>query len=117
MKVLVIDDDPAIVALLLEWLKAKGHEPEGLTGGTYITSWLQSRQFDLVLTDIQMPDSDGLLMISDIVKAGTKVVVMSGMSEDLWVAKSLIEGAYDCLPKPVSLEKLALILGRLEPTH
>ena len=117
MKVLVIDDDPGIVTLLLDWLKAKGHEPEGLTRGTYITSWLQSRQFDLVLTDIQMPDSDGLLMISDIVKAGAKVVVMSGMFEDLWVAKALVQGAYDCLPKPVSFEKLELILGRLEPTH
>jgi DNA-binding NtrC family response regulator len=117
MKVLIIDDEPEIVTMLSEWLTAKGHEPVGITRGAYTTSWLQSKRYDLVVTDIQMPDSDGLMMIYDIVKAGTKVVVMSGLPEDLWVARAMIDGAYDCLPKPVSLEKLELILGRLEPTR
>jgi DNA-binding NtrC family response regulator len=115
MKVLVIDDEPGIVAMLSDWLTAKGHEPQGITRGSYTSTWLQDRNFDVILTDIQMPDSDGLLMASDFVKAGKKVIVMSGLPEDLWVARAMMEGAYACLPKPVSLEKLELILKQLEP--
>ncbi len=115
MKVLVIDDEPGIVTLLSDWLKAMGHEPVGITRGSYTSSWLQSRRFDLVITDIQMPDSDGLMMIDEIVKAGAKVVVMSGLPEDLWVARVLMDGACDCLPKPISLDKLGLILARIQP--
>lgn len=117
MRVLIIDDEPGIVLMLSEWLTVKGHEPVGITHGAYTTSWLQSSHFDLVLTDIVMPDSDGLLVAYDIVKTGMKVVVMSGLPEDLWVTRALIDGAYDCLPKPVSLEKLELILDRLRATH
>jgi DNA-binding NtrC family response regulator len=117
MKVLIIDDEPGIVIMLSEWLTAKGHEPVGITHGAHMKSWLQSRHFDLVLTDILMPGYDGLLAAYDIVEAGIKVVVMSGLPEELWVARALIDGVYDCLPKPVSFEKLELILGRLELTH
>src|SRR5438874_2053262 len=113
MKVLVIDDEPGIVTMLTEWFAEMGHEPVGITRGAYTASWLQSRRFDLVLTDIQMPDSDGLLMIKDILKTGAKVVVMSGLPEDLWVARSMMDGAYECLPKPVSFEKLERILRGL----
>jgi DNA-binding NtrC family response regulator len=118
MKILVVDDDPGIVTMLSDWLKEMGHESVGITRGAHTTSWLQSGRFDLVLMDIQMPDSDGVMMISDIVNAGMNVVVMSGLPEDLWVAKAMMEGAYDCLPKPISMKKLELILERLSPqTH
>ena len=111
---LVIDDDPGIVKMLSEWLTILGHEPVGITRGACTGSWLQSRRFDFVITDVQLPDSDGVLMIRDILNAGVKaVLVTSGLPEDLWVQKALMEGAYDCLPKPISLNRLQEILSRL----
>lgn len=114
MKILIIDDERDIIAVLTEWLTGSGHEVVGITGGEHAASWVKNNKFDLVLLDIKLPDSNGLELISSIAKAGAKVVVMSGLPIESWVDQALLKGALDCLSKPISLVHLRRILERLE---
>ncbi len=114
MKILIIDDEPGVVSMLVEWLSQRGHEAVGITGGKDAASWVKNKEFELVLLDVKLPDSDGLELIAAIVKAGARVVVMSGSPRESWVGQALLKGAMDCLDKPISLVHLRRILERLE---
>lgn len=118
--ILVIDDDNDILQLLDAVLKTQNHQVALVDSARDGLKLLQHRLFDIVVTDILMPDIDGIELIG-IIKAtypGTKVLAISGggsnrtkFLEYLPVAQRL--GADNVLPKPFDVHTLLSVVASM----
>jgi len=106
--VLIVDDDPEIHALLKSMLKDSNWETESVLGGEEALALLKTEPFDIVLTDILMPEMDGITLLSRIqaIRPGTRVLVMTAFNRPDRVAGSLRGQAAGYLTKPFSKDKL-----------
>ncbi len=115
MKILVVDDEPEVVSVLIDYLSARGHAVFGITGGADVTSWVQKHNCDLLLLDVSLPDVNGLNKISEVLSRSpkTKVIVMSGLHEETWDETALRNGAFGCIQKPIELDKLQRLVDQI----
>ncbi len=115
---LVVDDEPSIREITRLVLESAGYRVCCAADGREAMKLLAEQLFDLVITDMLMPGSDGLELLSVVKhsRANTRVLVMSGggmigMSDYLKVAKKL--GAHGVLEKPFSAECLLASVAEL----
>ena len=104
--ILIIDDEEPIRALLRTALEAAGHEVMGAANGRVGLALYRHRPADLVITDIVMPELNGLDMLLELTREflHAKVIAISGAGEEknvLDVAKLL--GARQTFQKPFSM--------------
>ncbi|HEY3582149.1 MAG TPA: response regulator [Pyrinomonadaceae bacterium] len=103
--ILIVDDDDVIRETLCELLASDHHCQQASTAEDALRQ-LQTRSFDVVITDISMPGLSGRELLKRVLNLypGTPVIVISGLS-DQDQAQSLIgAGAFDYLIKPFRLE-------------
>jgi DNA-binding NtrC family response regulator len=108
-RILVIDDSVSVLELVASILGQAGHEVIAADSGKRGAAILASEPLDLVITDIYMPDQDGLEVIRKVrrMRPGLRVLAMSsatGKYEILPVAKAL--GAAGTLLKPFAVGQL-----------
>lgn len=110
--VLLVDDEPDILELLELTLRKMGLEVEKASNVREALRKLSSRKFDLCLTDMRMPDGDGLQVVQYIAQHNldipVAVITAHGNTENAVTA--LKAGAFDYLSKPVSLEQLRTLV-------
>ena len=105
--ILVVDDDDPMRMVLMLTLRALGYQnlAEAADGEAALAA-LRDRDFDLLVSDIQMPGMDGFALLtaikSDPFLRHLPVIVASGMNELEAVARCIEMGAEDFLPKPVN---------------
>ncbi len=107
--ILLIDDEPGIRALLRTALESVGHEVIEAANGRMGVDLYRRRPTDLVITDLYMPEQNGLQTILELTREflDTKVIAMSGAHGEqncLDVAKLL--GARRTFQKPFSIQEL-----------
>lgn len=117
---LVADDNLAIRTLLTEILEGNGHEVETAPNGLAAAKCLQNRIFDVLITDIFMPEKDGIELIMEVRTQYPKMRVIAisgggpGVGVDL-LKPALRLGAAKILRKPVSradlLQSIDEVLG------
>jgi len=114
-KVLVVDDEVAILRLLKEALTQWGYEVATAGSVTEALEAIRTGLFDAALTDIRMPDMSGLDLLREIKKQdeSIEVVIMTGYPTISSAVEALKEGAYDYLSKPLILEELRHLMTRL----
>jgi DNA-binding response OmpR family regulator len=118
-KILVIDDDEQILKLLTVYLGKDGHEIISASDGNQGLQELMSRQFDLVITDIVMPEKDGLevLMWLSGQKVRPKVIAISGgspaLNQDYLLQLSKVMSADETLHKPFKGDQLRDVVRSL----
>ncbi len=112
-KILLIDDDLRVLDVMTSFLERAGHEITTAENGLWGIRHLESQPFDLVITDIIMPEQDGfgvLIKLSSMAHR-PKVIAMSGGSVSFDLNNILQEcisfSADRVLPKPVNFETLA----------
>lgn len=115
--VLLVDDEPDILELLELTLRKMGLEVEKASNVHEALKKLSSRNFDLCLTDMRMPDGNGLQVVQYIAQHNldipVAVITAHGNTENAVTA--LKAGAFDYLSKPVSLDQLrALVKSALK---
>ena len=113
-RILIIDDEPRICESLRVLLEGCGYEVHTAFGGEKGIKYLAGHKFALVITDIVMPDTDGLA-IMDYIQShcpDTLVIVMTGYVSVQSAIDALRKGAYDYLIKPFDLGKLETIVQR-----
>ena len=83
IRILVIDDDPLVLEVLSEMLTAAGYEVVGASNGKEGVSLYRAAPFDLVLTDIIMPEKDGLEVVMELRRdfPEVKIIALSGGGE------------------------------------
>ena len=112
--VLVADDDRAIRVVLDQALGHAGYEVRATDNGSTLWNWVEAGEGDLVITDVVMPDVDGLDLIPRIkrIRPDLKIIVMSAQSTLLTAIKAAERGAFEYIPKPFDLDELLSIVDR-----
>jgi DNA-binding NtrC family response regulator len=104
--ILLIDDENSVRMLLRIALEGEGYEVIEAANGRQGLALYRERLPDLVITDITMPEMNGLEMTLELTRhySNVKVIAISGEPDNLAFAKQL--GACGTLEKPLSIEKL-----------
>jgi len=112
--VLVADDDRSIRTVLTQALGRSGYQVRCTGNASTLWRWVEDGEGDLVITDVVMPDENGLDLIPRIrrVRPELRVVVMSAQSTLMTAVKATQRGAFEYLPKPFDLKELLAVVGR-----
>ena len=111
-KLLIIDDERSIRNALHEVLADEGHEVDVAENGRQGVEMAQAKAYDLVFSDIKMPEMDGIELLAAL-KAGedaveTPVVMITGHGDVETAVQAFKMGAYDFLQKPLDLNRLLI---------
>jgi two-component system response regulator HydG len=112
--VLVVDDDSPMAEMLAEALEERGFVAKTAASGVEASRSLERERFDALVTDLQMPDIDGLelLSVARRIAPSCPVIVMTAYSAVDSAIESVRRGAYHYLTKPFKVDELALFLTR-----
>ena len=119
-KVLVVDDDPFALRSIAKVLGGESYQVMTAASGSEALELLKQDSFDLVLTDLKMPEVDGLEVLRRTREIAPQAVVLilTGYASVESAIEALREGAYDYLVKPCSADELKLKIERgLERVH
>ncbi|HOD66213.1 MAG TPA: sigma-54 dependent transcriptional regulator [candidate division Zixibacteria bacterium] len=112
--ILVVDDKDSMRNMLAETLSEEGHRVDAALDGRSAIDLVRNKSYDLVLTDLKMPDISGLEVLTTVkeVDSETAVIVMTayGTIEDAVAAMKA--GAYDFITKPFDTEHLCVLINR-----
>jgi FixJ family two-component response regulator len=105
-KILVVDDEVALASNLARAVRAQGYAADLAADGTQALALLRERGYDVVVTDLCMPEIDGATLISTIRAEGlaAEVVVITGHATLEAAVDCLRKGAVDFLVKPFEME-------------
>src|SRR5215216_592526 len=112
--ILVADDDRAIRTVLNQALARLGHDVRMTGNAATLWRWIADGEGDLVITDVIMPDENGLDLIPRIkrVRPDLRIIVMSAQNTLLTAVKAAERGAFEYLPKPFDLGELVAVVNR-----
>jgi two-component system KDP operon response regulator KdpE len=108
LKVLVVDDEPAIRRFLRTSLTAHGYQVSEAETGNAALEGLRRRAADVLVLDLGLPDIDGLDIIARLRAEGSAmpIVVLSSRSDEIGKVKALDLGADDYVTKPFGIDEL-----------
>src|SRR5215468_3740977 len=112
--ILVADDDRAIRMVLNQALIRLGHDVRTTGNAATLWRWVADGEGDLVVTDVIMPDENGLDLIPRIkkIRPELRIIVMSAQNTLLTAVKATERGAFEYLPKPFDLRELVSVVER-----
>ncbi len=112
--ILVADDDRAIRMVLNQALVRLGHDVRMTGNAATLWRWVADGEGDLVITDVIMPDENGLDLIPRIkkIRPDLRIIVMSAQNTLLTAVKATERGAFEYLPKPFDLRELVGVVER-----
>ncbi len=113
-RILIAEDDRNTLSGLLEILEEEGYEVKGVDSGKKALRALEREHFDILLTDLRMPDVDGLQLYeqSRHTLPELKTVVMTAYSSVKDAVDAMKRGVYEYLTKPLNLDELFVILKK-----
>src|SRR4051812_7531276 len=109
-RLLIVDDEAPIRALLGEYLEQEGYRTRQASNGNEALNALDREPFDLVLSDVRMPEMNGLELLTEIMRKHPQAgVLMLTACEDVTLAVSALKlGALDYVLKPFRLNEIAV---------
>jgi DNA-binding NtrC family response regulator len=114
-RIMVIDDEPLMRMTIQDALLAEGYKVlSAETGGSGLTL-LGENHADMVITDLRLPDMDGIQILREVKKIGpeTQVILITGYGSIDSAVTAMKEGASDYLTKPFSMDELLLTIRRI----
>lgn len=108
-RILVVDDEPVVRELTVEILRRNGYDPHGVPSARQALDLLDEETFDLVVSDVVMPEMTGVEFLYELQerRPGLPVVLMTGGSKEPERATKAVElGACGLLYKPFSQAEL-----------
>jgi len=112
--VLIADDDRSIRTVLTQALGRAGYQVRATSSAATLWRWVEDGEGDVVITDVIMPDENGLDLIPRIrrIRPELPVIVMSAQSTLTTAVQATQRGAFDYLPKPFDLTDLLAVVDR-----
>ncbi|MBP5572552.1 MAG: sigma-54-dependent Fis family transcriptional regulator [Bacteroidales bacterium] len=103
--ILIVEDDASFGVMLQTWLKKNNYDVVLATLYAQAKKELSSKSFDLILTDLRLPDGDGILLMAWVreqLKSPVPFIVMTGYAEVQTAVSAMKLGAFDYLKKPIN---------------
>ena len=117
-RILVVEDDAAFGMMIQTWLRKNGYEVVLSSRYEQAKAEISSKPFSLILTDLRLPDGDGIILMTWVrekMKSKVPIIVMTGYAEVQTAVSAMKLGAFDYLKKPVNPsvleEKIAAALA------
>ncbi len=120
IRILIVDDDKIIADILKDLISSL--EPERSVSvcydGNKAVETLRNHSFDLIITDLIMPDTDGLevLKFAKIMNPAVLVIIVTGYASLETAVIAIKEGAYDYIMKPCKLDEIKIVVNRATDT-
>lgn len=113
-KLLVVDDEVELMRALTESLAEEGFETHGLSDPLLAPDAIRSGEFDLLLSDLMMPGTDGIQLLRDVLKIDPSLVgiIMTGQGTIPTAVEAMKAGAFDYILKPFRLQQVMPVLDR-----
>ena len=114
-RILVVDDEANIRGGLAKLLAKLGHNVESAGSAREALRLLRTGQFRILLTDLKMPEADGLALLRQIkgIDPAVEVIVMTAYGTVETAVEAMREGAYDYIEKPINQDRLPILLDRV----
>ncbi len=111
-RILVVDDNKELREILEEFLESDGHEVEGSPNGRDALERHKKSPFDLIITDLNMPEISGMELIKTIRKENpdTEFVIITGYASMDSAVEAVRIGAFDYIVKPFRMEELHVVV-------
>ncbi len=107
--ILIVEDSAFVADLYRRFLSAAGHDPVSAPSLAQAILHLKARTPDLIVTDVGLPDGDGLSLLDEISNKDTPIIVVTaGDHKD----QALARGAAEALTKPVTRDALVAAVNR-----
>ena len=113
-KILIVDDEPQVCALISEELSRHGFDCQTATAPRQAETLLGTQHFDLAISDIAMPGISGLDLLAHVKQhaPACKVILITGVSKREYLAQAIMLGAYDYIEKPFEMGQLVDTVSR-----
>jgi PAS domain S-box-containing protein len=113
-KLLIVDDEPAQMKALCNTLENEGYSAAGFTSATAALTALREETFDLLLSDLMMPEMDGIVLLRAAREIDPNLVgiVMTGHGRIDTAVRAMQAGALDYILKPFKLTAILPVLAR-----
>jgi DNA-binding NtrC family response regulator len=114
-RILIVDDEPKLGRLLVEMLETQGHDVSRAAGGAEALARLARNDLDVVVTDLRMPDMDGmaLLRAAKRLSPAPEVILMTAYASTENAVAAMRDGAVDYLVKPFAMDEFRLRVARV----
>lgn len=113
-KILVVDDDISFCVMLKTFLEKKGFAVTNVFSAKEAETALGNDSFDIVLTDIRLPDKDGIELLK-LIKSksfSTQVILMTGYTEIRTAVNAIKLGAFDYVGKPINPDEILYTINQ-----
>jgi len=119
VRIMVVDDDRELADGLVESLSGLGYKAQAAYSGREGLDRFENGAFQLVITDLKMPDMDGMALLEAVKARDSRAVVMviTGYGTIESAVAAIKDGAYDFIPKPVKMQELEIIIDRALERH
>ncbi len=113
-RILIVDDEPEMAKLCADIVKDNGHTPVALTSPVAALPLIQEQPFDLLLTDVRMPEMNGVDLIGHVFRYDPRIAIiaMTAFGSIDTAVRAVRAGALDYLPKPFQPKDLSLRIDR-----
>ncbi|WP_418264271.1 sigma-54-dependent transcriptional regulator [Flavobacterium faecale] len=112
-KILIIEDDISFCKLLEKFLTKNNFSINTSFNAEEARLMIQKEAFDLILTDLRLPDTDGITLLGEIKENHPKipVILMTGYSDVTTAVKAIKNGASDYISKPFNPDEVLLVIN------
>jgi DNA-binding NtrC family response regulator len=114
ISILVVDDDVNMLAMLEKFLKRAGYTVETTSDSLKAMSLIEDKNYDIVITDIQMPRATGMDLLKRVkdLQKDTMVVMITAFGSVDSAVNAMKAGAYDYVSKPFNIDEILALLER-----
>lgn len=114
-KILIIDDEPLMRISIADALLAEGYEVKGLESGQEGVDFINRDNYDVIITDLKLPEVDGMEILKTSLRCSSKskVIMITAYGSVDTAVEAMKQGAYDYITKPFSMDELLIIVRRL----
>jgi len=114
-RILIIDDEPLMRISISDALKGDGYHAAETASGKEGIALVKDGSFDIVITDLRLPDLDGIEVLKSCKRASpdTFVILITAYGAVETAVEAMKYGAYDYITKPFSMDELLLMIKRI----
>jgi len=113
-KLLIVDDDPEILEIIADILREEGYAVDTAPDGVKAIKYIDAEFYDLVITDLNLPEIDGMMVLKHIVDQSpdTMCIILTGYGTIKGAVEAIKTGAFDYITKPIRSGEILMVVEK-----